>query len=150
MTRLLRSLRRDQRGTSVIEFGLFAPVLGLMLMGITYLSMGYARKLELEQAAFRSLEKIQVGYSATSYASLQAEAAAAAGVPASAVTVDQWLECDRTRQTSFTGTCVSGQETSRYVGVTIRGSYTPRFDYGVMTTTAGNVPITAFKSVRIQ
>lgn len=150
MTRLLRKLGRDQSGTSVIEFGLFAPVLGLMLMGITDLSMGYSRKLELEQAAYRALEKIQIGYSTARYETLQGEAAAAAGVPASSVVVDRWLECDRARQTSFIGTCPGGQETARYVGLTINGSYTPRFDFGVMTTTAGTVPISAFKSVRIQ
>lgn len=150
VARICRRLARDDRGVSIIEVALFAPVLGVLLMGVTDLSMGYARKLALEQAAFRALEKVQVGYTATSYATIRAEAAAAAGVPESQVTVENWLECNRVRQVSFTGVCPTGQETSRYIGVEIEGTYSPRFSSGFMPTAGGTVPITAAASVRVQ
>ena len=145
--RPLSRLKRDERGASVIEVALFAPVLGVMLMGITDLAMGYARKLSLEQAAYRSLEKVAVGTVRTDYSFLRAEAASAAGVAESAVTVDNWLECDRARQTNFDGSCAAGTMTSRYVQVTINASYTPRFSVGPLAT---SVPLQASAALRIQ
>ena len=157
MTRLLHRLRRDDTGASVIEFALFAPILGVMLMGVTDLAMGYSTKLRIEGAIFRSLEKVAVGTASgpqvvqSDYSYLQAEAATAAGVPTSEVAVDQWLECNRARQTDFTGTCPDGQDTARYVKVTINTTYTPRFSYGpLVRNTNGVVPIEANASLRVQ
>ncbi|HEV2865940.1 MAG TPA: TadE family protein [Allosphingosinicella sp.] len=144
----LLALGRDEGGASVIEFALFAPILAVMVMGVSDLSMGYSRKLTLESAAFRSLEKVAVGSVQTDYQFLKAEAAAGAGVPQSNVTVDNWLECDRVRQTDFTGTCPTGQMTSRYVQVTINSTYTPRFNYGPLG--GSPVPISASAALRIQ
>lgn len=144
----LAPLGRDERGTSVIEVALFAPILGVMVMGVTDLAMGYARKLTLEQAAYRSLEKVAVGSVQSDYSFLRAEAATAAGVPQSSVAVDNWLECDRARQTDFAGSCAAGQMTSRYVQVTINGSYTPRFSLGPLGSSS--VPLQASAAVRIQ
>jgi Flp pilus assembly protein TadG len=152
MRALLHRLRGDDKGASVIEFALFAPVLGVMLMGVTDLAMGYSTKLRVEGAIYRALEKVAVGSFQSDYATyLQAEAATAAGVPTSAVAVDSWLECDRIRQASFAGACAAGQATSRYVKVTITTSYTPRFSYGPLVRTSnGTVPIEANASLRIQ
>lgn len=147
----LRSLRRDQKGASVIELGLFAPILAGMLVGITDMSMGYARKLAVEQATFRALEQAQLGTVQSDYTSVRAEAAAAAGVPLSQVTLDTWRECNRTRQTAFEGTCNTGEELSRYVRVTINTSYTPQFDYGPLVTNSdGTIPIVAQSTLRVQ
>jgi Flp pilus assembly pilin Flp len=146
--RCLTGLRRDQRGASVIEFALFAPILAVMVMGVSDLAMGYSKKLVLEQAAYRSLEKVAVGTVQSDYTFLKAEAATAAGVPVTSVTVDNWLECDRVRQASFTGSCASGQMTSRYVEVSISSTYSPRFNYGPLGGSA--VPISATAALRIQ
>ena len=154
---LLARLRRDEKGASVIEFALFAPVLGLMVMGISDLAMGYSTKLRVEGAIFRSLEKVAVGSASgpaavqNDYSFLATEAATAAGVPVSQASVDQWLECNRVRQSAFTGTCPDGQDTARYVQVTINTSYTPRFSYGpLIPTSNGVVPIEANASLRVQ
>ena len=152
----LRSLRRDSRGTSVIEFALFAPILAVTLMGVTDVSMAYGRKLALEQAAFRALEKVSVGTVQSNYDFLRAEAAAAdgsGGVQESDVTVTPWLECDRVTQPAFDGDCTTGQMLSRYVRVSIASSYTPIFFEGPLAATGdgnGVVAITAVASVRIQ
>jgi Flp pilus assembly protein TadG len=149
---LLRRLRDDDRGASVIEFALFAPILGVMVMGVTDLAMGYSTKLRVEAAIFRALEKVAVGSFQTDYTTyVRSEAATAAGVPESAVTVDSWLECNRARQADFAGSCAAGQDTARYVRVTINTSYTPRFSYGPLVRSSnGTVPIEANASLRIQ
>ena len=146
----LRGIRREERGTSVVEFALFAPILAALLLGITDLAMGYARKMAVEQAANRALERVQVGSLMSSYAFVQAEAASAAGVPVNQVAVDHWRECAGTRQGTVTGTCPSGQERSIFVSVAITASYTPQFVHGVLPTVNGSVPITANASLRVQ
>ena len=144
----LRRFLRDERGTSLLEFALFSPVLAVMGMGITDLSMGYSAKLSLEQAANRTLEKVIVGTVQSDYSYLRTEAATAAGVPESQVTVDYWLECDTVRQPDPTVPCGGGQMTSRYVTININSTYTPRFAVGPLGRNA--VPINANASLRVQ
>ena len=154
LIRLARRLGRDERGSSMIEFALFAPILAVMVMGITDVSMGFSRKLTLEQAAYRSLERVAVGSVQSDYTYLRPEAAAAAGVPLANVTVDSWLECDGTRQTDFNGSCPETQMISRYVRISITGSFEPTFNYGPLARglagADGNVPIAASAALRIQ
>jgi Flp pilus assembly pilin Flp len=128
MTRPFRSLARDERGASVIEMALLMPVLASMLIGMVDISRAYSAKLQLEQAAHRAIEKVQQ-YQTTSstYATLQAEAATAAGVDVSAVTVDPWLECNGVRQADYNGVCPSGQAYTRYITVSIQKMFTPMF-----------------------
>lgn len=150
----LRSLSRDSRGASVIEFGLFAPILAVMVMGISDVAMGYSAKLQVEQAVYRALEKVAVGTVQSDYQYLRNEAAAAdgsGGIQASNVTVENWLECNRVRQTTFTALCPTGQDTARYVSVSVSWSYTPQFSYGPLVgNSSGVVPISASASLRIQ
>jgi hypothetical protein len=151
---LLWNLARDARGASLIELGLFAPILALMVMGVSDVAMGYSRKLTLEQAAYRTLERVAVGSVQSDYSYLRAEAAAAAGVPESNVTVNAWLECDRMRQAQFDGSCPDGQMISRYVQIGIVGSYRPSFPGGPLalrySNADGSVPITVSAALRIQ
>jgi len=154
LIRLAGRLGRDERGSSMIEFALFAPLLAVMVMGITDVSMGFSRKLTLEQAAYRSLERVAVGSVQSDYSYLRPEAAAAAGVPLANVAVDSWLECDGTRQTDFNGSCPETQMISRYVRISITGSFEPTFNYGPLARNFagddGNVPIAASAALRIQ
>jgi Flp pilus assembly pilin Flp len=128
MTRPFRSLARDERGASVIEMALLMPVLASMLIGMVDISRAYSAKLQLEQAAYRAIEKVQQ-YQTTSdtYSTLQAEAATAAGVSTTAVTVDPWLECNGVRQADYNGVCPSGQVYTRYITVSIQKMFTPMF-----------------------
>jgi len=54
----LRRLAREERGAAVIELALVAPILAIMIAGITDISIAYGRRLELEQAVQRSIEKV--------------------------------------------------------------------------------------------
>lgn len=128
MTKL--SLRRDERGNSVIELALVLPILSSMLVGMVDLSRGFAMKLSTQQAAQRSIEKVmQTTASSTVIDSLKAEAADAAGVATSAVAVDFWLECNGVRQTSYDSSCPAGQTYARYLSVDVTKIYTPMFAF---------------------
>ena len=128
MTNFLRNLRGDERGAAIIELAMAAPILAVMVIGMSDLSRGYSAKLQLEQAAQRSVEKIMQGAKNTTvYNSLKTEAATAAGVAESAVTVDYWLECNGTRSATYETNCPDGQAFARYLSVEITKNYTPMF-----------------------
>jgi Flp pilus assembly pilin Flp len=148
-------LFRNDRGTSVIELALIAPVIAFMIMGVTDMARGLAAKLKLEQSAQRALEEAAVGSVQTDYSYLGTEAATAAGSGATA-SVDQWLECDGVRQTDFTGVCADTQMVSRYVKVTVNQSFTPTFTYTssmwnfLNTRADGTILLAGSSAVRVQ
>jgi Flp pilus assembly protein TadG len=155
MTRCLPRIARDERGTSMIELALIAPLLVFMVMGLTDLARGLAERLSLEQAASRALEKASVGSVQSDYSLLAAEAAAGAGTGATA-SVDQWAECDGTRQPSFDTVCSDGQMSARYVKVTVSRDFTPSFRYVrsswkfLNTNANGSITLTGSAAVRVQ
>jgi Flp pilus assembly pilin Flp len=153
MTRLFRSLAGDERGTSLIEMAMVAPVLASMLVGMVDISRAYSAKLQLEQAAYRSIEKVQQYRTTTdTYTTLQAEAASAADVNASAVTVDPWLECNGVRQTGYQGVCPGVQVPTRYITVSIQKMFTPMFGtrYFPGANTDGTYTLTGQAGLRTQ
>ena len=185
LRRACNRLRRDQRGASVIELAVVAPVLSLLAMGIIDLSNGFTRRLELIEAVDRTLEKLAaqnfriptvVTAAATSsapaqtdpdFSALVADTAAAAGVPASAVTVVRWLECDGVEQGSFTADCpkrsTAGCEVAsppaslncnaiiaRYVQIRVDSSFRPMFGRIVAPRADGTYPLSVEAALRIQ
>jgi Flp pilus assembly protein TadG len=149
---LARRLRRHQRGTSVIELALLSPILIAILAGSVDCARLISTKLRFQQAAERTAELATAGNIASAaFTSLQAEAASAANVPATNVTVDYWLECDGTRQSAFDGTCSAGQQVGRYASIAITGSYTPSFSWVLRAVgTSGAMPVSGKASVRVQ
>lgn len=139
MSRLVTRLRDDEEGTSVIELGLIAPILAAFVVGIVDLSQGFSQKLILEQVAQRAVEKAMQGMqgdnSTVIFNSLKLEAAEAAGVLPTDVTVRYWLECNGVSQNSSPATmavdyekvCPTGQVYSRHLNVRIFKTYTPMF-----------------------
>ena len=127
MIRLPRFVK-DDRGAAIMELALVAPIIASLLIGMVDLSRAYSYKLQLEQSAQRAIEKVQQYQTSTStYGTLQTEAAAAAGVPTSNVTIDYWLECNGTRATTYDSVCADGQTYGRWVTVTVEGTFTPMF-----------------------
>lgn len=151
MTRLLR-LGRDERGTSVIELAVIAPILATLLVGMVDISRAYSLRLQLEQAAQRAIEKAMQGKKAVGmYQALKADAAEAAGVAQSAVTVDWYLECNGTRQTNYNDVCDEGETFARYVTVSIQKTHSTLFRprwFG--SGTDGAFTITGKAGVRVQ
>jgi Flp pilus assembly protein TadG len=146
------NLFSEDRGSSVIEMGLVAPFLAAMLIGMVDLSRAYSAKLQLEQAAQRTIEKVQVSsYTPSDNTSLQSEAATAAGVGTDNVTVSSWLQCNNSAtKLSFTGTCSGTEPYARYVRIEIRKSYTPLFRIKWDRTASGIWPVKATAGIRVQ
>jgi Flp pilus assembly protein TadG len=153
MIRKLRNLLADERGTSLIEMALATPFLAATLMGMVDLSRAYSDKLKLEQAAQVAIERVMNRQmSSTSYNTLKAEAASAAGVSQSAVTVDFWLQCDGTRQTDYDTSCTTGQVSARYLTVQVQKNFTPIFGtkYFPGANTDGTYTIRSTAGIRTQ
>ena len=147
----LTTLFGNDRGAAVIELALVAPVLALTVIGIVDMSNAYSRKLLLEQAAQRAVEKIaQTTETATVEATLANEAVCQVNgvtsgtcnttpITASDVTVTWSLECTDSAGTTSTQTtttsatydaftCGSGTVSqARYLQVTVNSKYYPLF-----------------------
>ncbi|HEY0011818.1 MAG TPA: TadE/TadG family type IV pilus assembly protein [Allosphingosinicella sp.] len=156
-----RSLAGDERGATLIEFGLFFPILALLLLGTIDLGRGLATKFQIEQATQRTIELANLGgRPQADYSYLVPEAVSASGVPANQVTLSQWLECRTAsgttrRETSFSGACQAGEQTARYVTITIWKDYVPMFASipllgRVGSGANGSIRLTADSGVRIQ
>jgi len=149
---MIRNLRTDDRGAAVIELAMVAPVLALMVIGMSDLSRAYSTKLQLEQSSQRAIEKVMNGQATTTVAAaLKTEAATTAGVPESQVVVDYWLECDGARNGSYETSCTTGQVQRRYMSVQIQKSFTPMFKMKFGAAKAnGSYTLYGKTSVRIQ
>lgn len=132
----LARIIRDERGTSVVELALLAPILASLVIGITDLSLAYSEKLQLEQAAQRSIEKAMNGKKESAlFVTLKTEAMAAASVASNAVQVKYWLECNGVSQNTSAATmeadygkvCPNGATYARYVNVRIQKNFEPVF-----------------------
>jgi Flp pilus assembly pilin Flp len=118
----------DDRGAAVIELALLAPILALMTIGIIDVSQAFGRKLALEQAAQRAVEKVmQTTGNTTPEGTIKAEAASQAGISQDDVSVVYRLECDGAVEADFDTECDPAEVESRYLMVTVVGSYTPMF-----------------------
>ena len=150
MMKQLKLLGRDEHGTSVIELALVAPILAGLTVGMVDLSNAYSTKLNAEQAAQSAIEKVfQKSADTTVVNTLVSEASSLAGVPASNVTTDSWVECDGTRQANYTDTCSGGQDEARYLSVTVVATYTPMFPitYGA-TNANGDYEFSGVAAIR--
>jgi len=148
----LPGLGRDERGAAVIELALVAPVFALMTIGIVDMSNAFSRKLALEQAAQRAIEKVmQTTQLSTVEDTLKTEACDQVdGVNADGtckntpittnnVTVTFRQECTdasgnlttntATDATTFDAfTCAAGStREARYISVTVTDKYSPLF-----------------------
>ena len=144
---LLRRLKRDARGTSVIEFALVAPILGMLLVGIADYARGFSERFALEAAAHRALERAGVGSTYSDYSFVRQEAATAAGVPIESVTLQNWLECDGTRMSIYSAACANGQQVTRYLYVKIVKTFEPSFRW---TQSAAPLTLQGDAAVRLQ
>jgi Flp pilus assembly pilin Flp len=153
MRRVLRSLARDERGTSLIEFGFLVPFLALLTMGVIDLSRGLAERFALQQAVNRGLELVQARpavASATSgdvdYSFVEDEVEAAAkeiGKEPVQVTLERWLECNGGSPKDVNSTCATGEAVARYLRVRVTKNFTGDFYYKT-------IPMAASGTLRTQ
>lgn len=156
----LRRLARDERGVSMIELGLMAPILGLLLAGCIDLGRGMSERYKLQQAAHRTLERAHAmtltanrDANDIDFTFLKTEAATAAGVSASNVTLTRWTECNGVVNASPTAVCAAGDQVARYIQLEIKSKYVPLLKLAhvyPLTDANGEVDMTVEAAVRIQ
>ena len=146
----LRRVARDERGLSIVELGLVAPVLTLFIAGIIDLSMGLAQRFAMQQAVNQSLElvmarppELDVNDDELDFSYIKAAAASAAGVSEDNVDLDWWLQCEEERMPEFDDVCDTGQDSARYLSVEVEKPFTGNFF-------VGNTTIVVDGTVRIQ
>jgi Flp pilus assembly protein TadG len=162
-TKPMRRLLASERGSSLVEVALLAPFLGMLVVGISDLGQGYAEVLRVRQAAHRALELGMVKPATLNrttnevdYSYIKSQAAEAAGVPESNVTLTPRLECNGTEKTPYSANCTAGQDMARYLQLAISSSYRPSFGWGPLgrnfagAAADGSVPINVNVAVRIQ
>jgi Flp pilus assembly protein TadG len=158
----LRKLFRDRRGTAVLELALVAPVLAVFVIGIADISTAFSRKLELEQAAQRAVEKImQTTGEDTAEGTIKTEAVCqfngvnedgtckTTPIDTDDVTVTYRLECDGV-VTDYTLDCAEGETEARYIMAEVDAVYTPMFPIHFATSDDGKYHLRARAGVRVQ
>ncbi len=144
----LRRLRRDERGLSVVELGLVAPVLALFIGGMIDLSQGLAQRFAMQQAVNGALQlllahPVSIDPNAAPdedpYDYVIAHVTQAAGVAESAVEIDEWLQCDEERMAEDVRTCDAGEDTARYVAISVEKPFDGQFFVDDMVMSATSV-----------
>ena len=153
-------IRSDERGVSLVEMALVAPFLGVLLMGCIDFGRGLSERLELQQAAHRTIElansrALLAGEDAddVDYSFLVEEAATAAEVEPDQVFLTRWLECNGEVQDADVTVCPADELVARYIQLEIHALYDPVFKLARLYPTAnadGKVPMIVEAAVRIQ
>jgi Flp pilus assembly protein TadG len=153
---MITRLSRDERGASIVEMAFVAPILAALMVGMVDISRAYSARVDLEQAAQRTVEKVQIStYDANGSATdttLKSEAEAAAG-PGSNATITHWLQCGvSATQYDYDSTCPDGAAPARFFQVSITKSFKPLFTSSVFANknADGTVTLTAKSGVRVQ
>jgi len=175
MKRLIKHLARRNDGTATIELALLAPVLATLVIGVADVSIAVGRRLELEQAAHRAVEKqMQTTGDLTVEDTIKKEAVCqingtlddgtcdAGRISTSNVTVTYKLECtdtggaiaaqESTVSTEFEAfTCDedAGEIPARYIEVAVTDSYTPLFNLHFGTGSDGIYQLEAKAGMRV-
>lgn len=163
MMKMFRHFLDCERGTSLIEFAIAAPFMAALLVGVIDLSKAYSDRLELEQAAQRTIEKVQQERTTGSdYSALKAEAAAAAGITATTTnpSVTQWLECSSDGgvtwvsqgNNSLASQCPNGTDLpARYISITIQKTFDPVIGSRYLGANSdGTYTLTGTAGIRVQ
>jgi Flp pilus assembly pilin Flp len=160
MPGILQHLRRDQRGTAVIELALVAPVLALLIMGAVDVGGAFSRRLALEQGAQRAVEKVmQTTQLANVQDTIADEVALQANVDPEQVTVtfprycdDQLMPDEGRDEDGFAlgDPCEDGETEAHYIMVDVTDEYEPVFAVFGMGTKLpnGNYKIQAKAGMR--
>ena len=162
MIRRFRELARDRSGTATIELALCAPILATMVIGVSDISIAYGKKLELEQASQRAMEKVmQTTGEKTPEDTIRYEAVCqyngtdssgncieTAPITTANVTVTYSLTCDGTA-TAYDLDCTVGQNEVRYITTVVTDTYTPMFNLHFGTRSDGKYHLEGKAGVRV-
>ena len=108
MIRLLSSIRRDTRGTSVVELAFALPVLCVLALAGVDFALAFSKKLEVQQYAQAGADFVVAnGDTAPTPSAVRDEIVALSGLPADKITITQFTECNKVRVVTF-GACPIG------------------------------------------
>lgn len=157
--RQLRNLLKDEGGASIIELAFAAPIMAALIMGMSDMALAYSTTVQLEQAAQRTIEKVEnqkavaSSYNSALTAEAQSAMSDAGFTTGNTITPDSWLECGTsTTHLALTADCPNATDTvARYVSVRIQRSFTPIFS-GLWpgTDANGNLTVAGYAQVRMQ
>lgn len=167
----MRKFFRNDRGAVVIELALIAPIFVLFVVGIVDMSNAYTRKLQLEQAAQRAIEKIQqTTQNKTIEDTLRDEVVCQVNgtdnsgdcittgpITTDDVTVAYRLECTNADGTVEVQTdidsatdCTSSQTQAQYLSVNVTDKYSPLFPIHFGTAADGTYHLAATAGMRTE
>lgn len=160
MKRLLQ-LRRDCSGAAIVELALAAPILATMVIGISDISIVFGKKLQLEQAAQRAIEKVaQTTGEDTPEDTIKKEAVCqfngtnddgtckTSPISNSNVSVTYVLKCDDV-VTTYTTDCAGGETELRYITTTVTYNYAPMFPVHIGVNADGTYHLSGTAGVRV-
>jgi len=158
----LNRLARNERGTSTIELAIIAPVLALIVAGVSDIAIAYGRSLELEQAAQRAMEKVmQTTCVYTDAATIKKEAVCQINgtnddgtcktgrITTDNVTVTYSLTCNGA-SVAYSSDCTTGQTEVRYIQAQVTDTYKPVFARTFGQASDGYYHLDATAGVRVQ
>jgi Flp pilus assembly protein TadG len=132
----VRDFCRDVRGTPAIEFGLIAPILGLLLLGVADFGRGYWDQLQVTGAAQAGASyAVNSGFSATGVANAVTNGSTtitATPVPTQfcgCPNVTAGVTSSAGTPPTCTGTCTGGGTAGVYTTVNAQLSFTTIFPW---------------------
>nr|WP_294848308.1 TadE family protein [uncultured Sphingomonas sp.] len=161
MIRAIKQICAEKRGVATIELALVAPVLAVMVIGVSDISNAYGRKLQLEQAAQRAMERVaQTTGENTPADTIKNEAVCqfnglnpdntcqTAPLTVDDVVVTYSLKCNGV-VTDYSTDCASGQTEVRYISTTVTYNYAPMFAMKIGAHSDGMYHLVATAGVRV-
>lgn len=161
MNGFLHRLPRDRSGAAIVELALCAPILATMVIGVSDISIAFGKKLQLEQAAQRAIEKVaQTTGEDTPSDTIKKEAVCqfngtnadgtckSAPITNSNITVTYVLKCNGV-VTTYTSDCTTGQTELRYITTTVTYNYAPMFPVHVGVNADGTYHLSGTAGVRV-
>jgi Flp pilus assembly protein TadG len=148
--RKLRQVLGNRRGSVAMEFGLLIPVLSTAVVGVTDLSLGFVRKMAVQDAAEAGAQYAALhGFSSSAISSAITGATNLSGVSA---TPAPSSSCGCASGTSIAtatcgSTCASGQKAATYVTSSAQYTYTMILNYPGLSNP---VTLSAATTIRIQ
>ena len=101
----LRTMSRDERGTSVLELALVLPVISMLSLAAIDFAMAFGMKLQVQQYAQAGADFVVAsGATPPTPEAVKAEVVAISGLNASEVTVTRFTECNAVKVALF-GLC---------------------------------------------
>ena len=125
---VIKKLVRADGGTATLELALVLPILASLLIGVVDITTAFNRKLVMEQAIQRAIERVM--QTTTDYTvpdNIKAEASAAAGIPVENVTVVYTQTCNGVSTPTDQDCPNEADAQVLYTNVSAWTSFTPMF-----------------------